>query len=71
MSVVFYKYRMIIALIAGFFGIYFLFLGFRFIKFGLFSIGFLTFFYMTITVLDTIVVSNTQDERGTPFLKNH
>lgn len=64
MSVVFYKYRMIIALIAGFFGVYFLFLGFRFIKFGLFSMGFLTTFFLVLTILDIIVVSFTQNQNG-------
>lgn len=64
MSVVFYKFRMIIALLSGFFGIYFNFLGYRFSKFGLFSMGFLSTYFVSVSVSDVIVTASTSDPRG-------
>lgn len=64
MSVVFYKYRMVIALLSGFFGVYFNFMGVRFSKFGLFSIGFLTMYFVSLSVAEVIVTTYVSDTKG-------
>jgi hypothetical protein len=64
MSVVLYKYQIVVALMCGVFGIFFSALGYKYYKLGLFSMGFLMVFFLSISFLDILIVHLYDDEKG-------
>ena len=65
MAIVLYKYQIVIALLCGIFGLFFAFLGYKYYKFGLFGMGFLLCFFISVSLIDMLVVSIFDNEQST------
>lgn len=67
MSMVLYKYQIIIALFCCFFGFFFAFFGHRYYRFSLFSKGFLLLFFFSVSCLDILIVNVYSSAKGKKF----
>lgn len=64
MAIVLYKYQIVISLVCGIFGIFFLTMGYKYYKVGLFSMGFLLIFFLVISFLDMLIVYLATSEKS-------